>query len=83
MNTLKTMFGQPKNISSEPLVYKTNPTMLSVDALDQHLHWYAVAMVNYFSHAMHAVDLHVHIVTKQIEHFGTIWSFRRKVSRVL
>ena len=64
MNTLKATFGHPRNISREPLVYETSPTVLSAAALDQQLHWFAVAMVNNCSHAMCAIDLHVHPITK-------------------
>jgi hypothetical protein len=64
MNTLKQTYGQPRDISSAPHVFETSPAVLSAMALNQQFHWFAVAMVNNSPHAMRAVDLHVHPLTK-------------------
>ena len=64
MNTLKQTYGHPRDMSSAPHVYDTSPAVLSAMALDQQFHWFAVAMVNNSPHAMRAVDLHVHPLTK-------------------
>lgn len=64
MTILKATFGHLRNISGISLVFETSPTILNVATLDQQLHWFTVAMVNSSEHTMHAIDLHVHPITK-------------------
>lgn len=47
-----TTLDHPRIISSAPHVYNTSPTVLSGMALNQHFHWFAVAMLNNSPHAM-------------------------------
>lgn len=62
-NTLKQTYnGHTKDISTAPHVYDTNVGVLSGMALDQHFHWFDVAMVD-DRLAMRVVNLHVHPLT--------------------
>ena len=64
MNTLTQTYGHTKDISNAPHVYDTNPTMLSGMALDWQFHWFSVAMLSNSPHAMRAMDMHIHPLTK-------------------
>jgi hypothetical protein len=64
MHTLKQTYAHTKDFSSATHVCDICPAVLSAMALDRQLHWFVVAMANNSPHAMRALGIHIHPLTK-------------------
>jgi hypothetical protein len=64
LGVIKKFFGHTKEVETSLGKWEKSPELLSPGALDKQLEYFRIAMIHNSLHAMRAINLHIHPITK-------------------